>query len=359
YFLVMAGGGSPANNEIALEKNVLYFQRTLREMGFNPTTASLFFASGNRPEATVRYLDEEGRERFKVPDIPNLTGAATPENWQGWLQETLLQESHRPQFLYFTGHGVPDEFILWGNGELTVRQLAQSAAQFPQSTPVVVMMAQCFSGSFADFIYQEGDPRQPVALQSRCGFFATVRSRPSVGCTPEVDESDYKDYSSSFFAGLSGRSRIGEPVSSADYNQDGEISYREAHAFTKVDMETMDWPVSTVEVWMQEQTPRWEKREILRQPIKEWVTNARPEQQYVIRAIAKRYNFNLQQSYERNYRRVSPQKQEDEVESAFLQRLAMELVNVAKEAEIRNSGDETAIAILDRLLHCENKTWQK
>ena len=36
------------------------------------------------------------------------------------------------------------------------------------------MMAQCYSGSFANLIYENGDPAQPVALQTRCGFFATV-----------------------------------------------------------------------------------------------------------------------------------------------------------------------------------------
>ena len=34
-FLVIAGGASPESNEIALEKNVLYFQRTLKNMGLN------------------------------------------------------------------------------------------------------------------------------------------------------------------------------------------------------------------------------------------------------------------------------------------------------------------------------------
>ncbi|MEM8777772.1 MAG: Caspase domain-containing protein, partial [Cyanobacteria bacterium P01_G01_bin.49] len=38
-FLVVGGGGSPKSNEIALEKNILYFQRTLKNMGINqPST---------------------------------------------------------------------------------------------------------------------------------------------------------------------------------------------------------------------------------------------------------------------------------------------------------------------------------
>jgi hypothetical protein len=72
-----------------------------------------------------------------------------------------------------------------------------------------------------------------------------------VGCTPAVNEADYRDYSSSFFAGLSGRDRTGKPVPSADYDGDGKVSYAEAHAFAKVDEYTTDLPISTSETWLQ------------------------------------------------------------------------------------------------------------
>ena len=130
----------------------------------------------------------------------------------------------------------------------------------PRQTPVVAMMAHCFSGSFANFIYEGGDPKRRVALQTRCGFFATVSTLPSVGCTPEVNEADYRDYSSSFFAGLSGRDpplgaalryRTGKTVASSDYNKDGRVSYAEAHAFAKVDEKSIDLPISTSEAWLQ------------------------------------------------------------------------------------------------------------
>ncbi len=199
----MGGGGAPSYNEIALEKNVLYFQRTLQT------------------------------------------------------------NDQRPIFFYFTGHGYRNPrnldnnaMILWQEELLSVQQFAASLDQLPQTVPVVAMMSQCYSGSFANFIYQGGDPRRPVALQTRCGFFATIKSRPSVGCTPEVNEADYRDYSSSFFAGLSGPDRTGQRVASANYNRDGRVSYAEAHAFAKVDEQSTDLPVSTLEVWLQEQTGR-------------------------------------------------------------------------------------------------------
>ncbi|MBP0016102.1 MAG: Caspase domain-containing protein [Cyanobacteria bacterium SBLK] len=357
-FLVFAGGGSPRNNEIALEKNVLYFQRTLGELGYKASNADVFFANGITGEATVRYIDEQRQQQFKVSQIPHLIGASTLLNFQQWMQEQGDRSLKNPLFFYFTGHGLPNEILLWGNNNLTVRNFSRQLDLLPANTPVTTVMAQCFAGSFADFIYQDGDRRKSLSSQMRCGFFATIRTRPSVGCTPEVDESDYKDYSSSFFAGLSGRSRTGEPVDSADYNQDGIVSYNEAHAFSKIDMQTMDMPISTLETWLQEQMNGREKSRVLNQKIADILPTARPEQKRVVSFITRRFNFNLQQSYRKNLRRV-PQdlRKNDEITIAYLMRLRMELLNIAKEKAVRESDNETEIAILNRLLRCERGSW--
>ncbi|MGI8933928.1 MAG: Caspase domain-containing protein, partial [Phormidesmis sp.] len=251
--------------------------------------------------------------------------------------------------------------ILWGERLVSVKAMAGWLDTLPAEQPFVTMMAQCYAGSFANLIYENGDPAQPVALQTRCGFFATVASRPSVGCTPAVNEADYKDYSSSFFAGLSGRDRTGTPVSSADYNADGQVSYAEAHAFAKVDEETTDWPISTVEAWLQRQLSDSEMAEILAKPIEGWVAIARPEQQYVLRALATKLSFDLARSYQLN-RASAPLPTPDTVEQAYHQRLQMELANIAAEQKIRQAqrltGESAQVAILERLLKCEAGFWQ-
>lgn len=53
------------------------FSAILSHLGFDPLSASLFFAIGNSGEATVRYLDNNDQQQFKAPEIPNLDGAAT------------------------------------------------------------------------------------------------------------------------------------------------------------------------------------------------------------------------------------------------------------------------------------------
>lgn len=364
HFLVFAGGGAPSYNEIALEKNVLYFQRTLQTLGLDPAAAHIFFANGNNGEATIRYLDQQRQEQFKVPEIPHLQGAATLSNLQSWVRETATTEGDRPLFFYFTGHGSRNRqdvnnntLILWEEQHLSVQDFATLVNEFPQDTPVVTMMAQCYSGSFANFIYEGGDPTQPIALQPRCGFFATVETRPSVGCTPEVNEADYEDYSSSFFAGLSGRDRTGAAVDSADYNQDGRISYAEAHAFAKVDEEASDWPVSTAEVWLQDQISDSAQRQILTQPIREILATARPEQRYVVEALAARLQMTIDRSYAANVNTLKLPQVTDAEQEAYLMRLGMELVNISAEAQIRTTGSAEQVASLDRLLNCEDSSW--
>ncbi|CAN1212246.1 hypothetical protein TUMEXPCC7403_18710 [Tumidithrix helvetica PCC 7403] len=102
-FLAFGGGGTPHNNEIALEKNLLYFQRTLSTMGYSSSIATIFFANGNNGQATVRYIDNAGNQRFKVPAIPDLKGASTVENLKRSLAD--YSNSTKPLFFYFTGHG--------------------------------------------------------------------------------------------------------------------------------------------------------------------------------------------------------------------------------------------------------------
>lgn len=362
-FLVMGGGGAPSYNEIALEKNILYFQRTLETLGLDLAAVSTFFANGTDGQPTVRYLDGR-KERFKVPEIPQLAGASTLSNFQNWIRQTVEAGDQRPVFFYFTGHGYRNPrdvnnnaMILWGEELLSVQQLSNSLNQLPQTTPVVTMMSQCYAGAFANFIYENGDPRRSVALQTRCGFFATIKTRPSVGCTPEVNEADYRDYSSSFFAGLSGRDRTGQVMPSADYNRDSQVSYAEAHAFAKVNGQSTDLPVSTLEVWLQEKSGV-SQSQILNQPMTQVLASARPEQKYVVDSLIQQFGLNVDSSFVESTKRVAFRSLSQE-QQAYLSRLGMELFNIGAEQQIRKQGDAAKLAIIDRLITCESGSWNR
>jgi hypothetical protein len=364
-FFVLGGGGSPEQNEIAIEKNVLYFQRTLKSMRLKPAQPQIYFANGNDGRKTVRYIDPQGKEQFKVPEIPGVLGSATWSNIRNAIDLTAKQQPNQPIFFYFTGHGSHNQadennnaMILWNDRELSVQQFSTFLDQLPQNVPFVTVMVQCYSGAFANLIYQHGDPSQPIALQTRCGFFATIKQLPSVGCTPEVNEADYQDYSSSFFAGLSGVSRVGRPVASADYNQDGNVSFAEAHAFAKVDEQASDLPISTSEAWLRDRLSEADTNTLLDQPLQTILQTARPEQQYVATTWVKQFKLDPAQSYATNYAKLPRRIQRDEQLDIYLQRLRLELINIAAETAVRQRQDSREIAVLDRLIECEAGFWQ-
>lgn len=357
--MVVAGGGNPGMNEISLEKNVLFFQRTLRVLGINPAIATILFANGNNGQATVRYIDNQGQQRFKKPQIPNLKGASTLQNVQTSLQRLAAQKSTQPSFVYFTGHGYHQDndyennfFVLWGERELTVQRYTALLDQLPTQPPVVTVMAQCFSGGFANLIYTGGKPQNAVAPHNRCGFFATVKTRPSVGCTPEVNEADYVDYSSSFFSGLSGRKRTGATIPQPDYNRDGRVSYAEAHAFAKIDSRTLDIPVSTSEIWLERQVSTQQRQLILRQPIASLLQSAAPERSQVVQKLAQQFRFDLGRSFEQNIQR-NPRLAASEELEALRERLSRELITIGAEQALRTAKNSGKTAVLDRLQKCE------
>ncbi|MCY1075193.1 Caspase domain-containing protein [Archangium lansingense] len=362
-FLVLGGGGEPSSNEIALEKNVRYFQRTLEAHGLAPASATVYFANGNDGQATVRYLGEGAREQFKALEIPHLKGPATLEHFLEWVEQSARDTPQQPVFIYFTGHGGlngrhrnNNHLALWEGDSLTVRAFGLFLNRLPSTTPVVTVMSQCYAGSFANFIYQDANPKRPVVAQPRCGFFATVDYLPSVGCTPEVDEADYKDYSSSFFAGLSGLGRTGKVVTSADYDGDGRVSYAEAHAFAKVDGETTDLPISTSESWLQRRVKRRDRSRLTSAPIQEVMRSGRPAQRYVVESLVRKLGLLPGLSLRDNFKLL---KLETDESAAYAERLYMELLNIGMEEKLRTSGSPQALAVFERLLQCENGSWDR
>jgi hypothetical protein len=356
-FIVFGGGGAPSYNEIAIEKNIFYFQRTLKSLGQPADTTKIWFANGSDGRKTVRYMDGK-TEKFKAPTVDPMEGPATFTNFNLALEAEAKNKT--PLLFYFTGHGthnLRDEnnnsMVLWNEQLMTVQNFTRQLDQMPTDKPFVSVMVQCYSGSFANLIYQGGNPKKALATHDRCGFFATVKSLPSVGCTPEVNEADYQDYSSSFFAGLSGVNRVGKKVESADYDRDGRISFREAHAFAKIDEKASDLPVSTLEVWLQERLTGSDRSAILAMPIAEILKNARPEQAVVVKTLAKSLDYDLRKSNRGNRILRRPKSQ---LVKTYSERLAMELLNIQAEQKVRKSGKAENLSFLEKLLNCEGRS---
>src|SRR5262249_52766196 len=143
---------------------------------------------------------------------------------------------------------------LWNDERLSVSELVRLLDGLPEGVSVVAVMVQCYTGGFARMIYDHADPERGLTKQSRCGFFATVHDREAAGCTPDVDEAPYVEYSTYFWEALAGHSRTGKPITPPDYDGDGKVSFAEAHAYTVLNADTIDLPLTTSSEFLGEES---------------------------------------------------------------------------------------------------------
>jgi hypothetical protein len=272
YFLTMGGGYTPSGNQISLEKNVQYFQRLLVDMGLAGQPHQIFFADGMNPGRDLQYRESEDRVarvnrllariagseggldlNFRSHEIAGVQGVSSRENLQRWLQETgsKLQQGDRV-VLYFTGHGGKNKkdaqnphFYMWDNQRISVQEFVTEMDKLAPEVDLVLVMVQCYSGGFANVVFNHGKPKEGYTPAHRCGFFATVHDRTAAGCTPDINEANYQEYSSFFWAAICGKNRLGEVIEQPDYDADGKISLAEAHAYAVLTSDTIDIPIKT------------------------------------------------------------------------------------------------------------------
>ena len=241
--LILSGGYDTKHNQVAIESNVRYVARLLPP----GATTRVLFTDGSRTTKNVLYEDAPGREHYRTPQLPRLDGPNTLPQIKAEFQTLAAGPANRPALLYVTGHGSPSRqtldnnvFDLWDNGELSVRELAAQMKTLPVETPLTVVMVECFSGSFGNLLFENGDPKAPLTGRDFCGFFASIAPRPAAGCTPAVNEADYHDFTGYFFSALSGQSRVGQRVTGADYNKDGRVGMDEAFAYSLIYDDSID-----------------------------------------------------------------------------------------------------------------------
>lgn len=269
------GGGPPSHNQISLERNVEYFRRVLDGVGMGGARHDVYFGDGGAgnsvqyrlPESDdqrlaralglIFYNNADADIRYDKVRLPNLVGPSSAGNVQAWFNVVgrALPPGERLVF-YFTGHGGSDSanrddprntsMIMPGQpGELTVKQFAAELDKLSPDVDVTLVMVQCYSGGFANVIYNEGDPAKGFSPHPRAGFFATIASRTSAGCSPDVSQDDYHEFSTSFFEAILGQTRSGLPVQKPDYDGDGRTSFDEAFTHVLLTSNTIDIPTTT------------------------------------------------------------------------------------------------------------------
>ena len=280
--LMVGGGPDFDNNQVAIESNVRYLNRLLPP----ETPRTLLFADGKTGSETVLFDQPQNLSRgeylYRVvweddgpQDVlstwrrPNLGARLDGASRRAEVNHAFVKlardsrSSPRPILLYFTGHGsrndadLNDNFYdLWNEETLSVRDLSAQIARLPKNVAVNLVMVQCFSGAFANLIFAGAKPGNRVLDRDIAGFFATTCNRVAAGCTSEVDEAEYHDFTSYFFAALTGRDRVGRKISGADFNRDGRVGGDEAFYYTVAYDKSIDVPVATSDIFLRRFVPQ-------------------------------------------------------------------------------------------------------
>ncbi|WP_395094635.1 hypothetical protein [Armatimonas sp.] len=277
--VIFGGGPSPEYNQVAIESNVRYVYGLLPTQvsstilfadGQTDTPIVQFLATKTEAQKSLRTLFGDGPRpakgapflQYRKSDVPRRDGASTSDTVTGIFEKLAGEGDKAPLMLYFTGHGSPgrqsydnNRYDLWGNSALTTTALAGHLEKLPAKRPVTVVMVQCFSGAFGNLLFAGGLPEGELTNHPLCGFFATVKEREAAGCTPEVEEEEYHDFTSYFFAALTGKDRLGRKSVQPDYNKDGKVGMDEAFAWTQINEESIDVPVVTSDVFLRRFVP--------------------------------------------------------------------------------------------------------
>lgn len=281
HILVLGGGGSPSGNQISLESNVKYFRKISNAVGLGNATVSTYFADGKENGRDIQFFDPN----YLVPEINLIMaelfgktkglanqyrsnqlkpdGSSSIANIDQWFNQRKKSTFSGKNLIYFTGHGGKGDnktphnttAYLWSNNRLKVNELVKKLDQLPIKQSTLLVMVQCYSGGFANVIFENGDPSKGVSKHSRAGFFSTTQTRVAAGCTPDIREENYQEYSTSFWEALSGFSRMGKKISQPDYNEDGTISLMEAHSYVCINSNTIDIPIKTSDILLRKFLP--------------------------------------------------------------------------------------------------------
>ncbi|MCZ7681081.1 MAG: hypothetical protein M5U28_20755 [Sandaracinaceae bacterium] len=204
---ILAGGGpTPELNQVQLEQDVLLAREVLARSGPGLT----LFAGGPGSRA-VQVLDASaatddlrarlaalfdpraGRDARYREAAVDPGGAASAEAILAALEGALL-DADTPLTLYLAGHGqggdAPHEsrFLAWGAHDLWVEDLAALLDDLPGHRPLRVVITACYSGGFAELVFEGASEERGPATSERCGFFATTWDRAASGCDPNPTE---------------------------------------------------------------------------------------------------------------------------------------------------------------------------
>lgn len=255
HALLLNGGG---RKEINYQSHLHHVQRAyelLREDGIPADNITIFSGDGAdpAPDLATREMDDErgfwvlpqwtqNALRAPIVYVDSAVAGATlqpakKDALTAWFAEGKTRLTAGDTLLFYvTDHGERNEkderdntISLWGE-TLSVTELRGLIATLDPGVRVVMLMSQCFSGSFAHVIHPDADA---TPAGNVCGYFSTTADRRAYGCYPENRGKDGIGHSFHFLEAVAGLDR-----------------FPDAEATVLVTDRTPDIPNSTLDVFL-------------------------------------------------------------------------------------------------------------
>jgi thiol-disulfide isomerase/thioredoxin len=208
HAVLVNGGGRREINFQSHLTNVHGVVELLEESGVPPGNIAVFSSDGSDPTADLATRETADEPQFWLLP-PSLARALRPpvtyvdSTLDGFVLHPATREALRAWFLdqgselgkgdtllfYVTDHGekneddlTDNEIVLWKE-KLEVSELRELLALLDPDVRVVMLMSQCFSGSFGNAVFRTADDLLPAG--NVCGYFSSTADRPAYGCYPE------------------------------------------------------------------------------------------------------------------------------------------------------------------------------
>ncbi len=259
--VLLNGGGQPSSNYYSHVLHIKRMLEVLRRAGVAPTDITIFNADGADPKADFAVREPQHEADFWLLEGTRLEQSLQPQirfensTIDGFTLQPATRAALRQWFedaakhlrpgdtllFYVTDHGTKNaddltnnRIVLWGDKEaLSVNELRQMFTRLSPRVRVVVLMSQCFSGSFANLIYPGVNRGLPTG--NMCGFFSSTPDRQAYGCYPENRDRDNVGHSFAFI----------ENLATGD-------TFSEAHDQVLVSDLTPDVPQKTSDVYLEQ-----------------------------------------------------------------------------------------------------------
>lgn len=307
--VLIGGGFKLESSQGQIEQNVLWLEKVLTP---KLNGLDIFYGNGDKEnQVDVVYWDPVARLsetrnpiadvfdspaaewlRYKKHEVKTTLGDISAQNITDSLTQLLPSLTDPNLLIVYNGHGGygglnntdQNTLLLWHNTSMTVREFKRLLDHVPANTNSRFVLTQCYSGGFYDAVLNNNK-----VVPKRCGFMADGENLESEGCDLGINKDDFRDYTTYFFAALDGKTRHDNALAfNPDRNDDGRVSYFEAHLYALEAAHSSDLSRATTEIFLE----RWQPWFLRWQPNSHKFDN---DYQQIADAVASKNNINIAQ----------------------------------------------------------------